>query len=93
MFWQNSRQFQGVRTPMLKHTTIVIFAVKFKNVKSHKLWLKCNMLVISLRVSSLQTKHRIVFLIHYGSCPVNISHLVVKIIKYIQRSHKIQYVV
>jgi len=71
----------------------MITVVQFKNVKSHKLWLKCNMLVISLSVSSLQTKHLIVFLIHYGSCPVHISHLVVKIVKYIQCSHKIQYVV
>ena len=44
------------------------------------------MLGISLWVSSLQTKHLIAFLIHYGSCPVVISHLVVKIIKYEDRT-------
>jgi len=69
---------------------VLIAAVNLIIESSHSVTKICNVLVYSRRLSFV-SKHLVLFLIHYGSFCVNVPYLLVKITKYIQCSHIVQF--
>jgi len=55
----------------------VIYAGELKNVSSRKMSLKFYAWCIVVGFTILYN-HRVLFLIHYGSCPLSISNLLIK---------------